>query len=226
MEDKIEKIKKVSRKEGTAKIIEPQEELQRVAPNKERFDNLIQPQKPEKVAIEQKFEPSKKTSLMDEVRELNSKNDKPTKITPTELVAQTEQVINRIDDVKTQLSTPGASLKESAVPILRNKISHINEGIRIAVSHAGGEFKEAPLPPVGPKENPISRFIGYLTDGQYQLQTLATQVEGIAGRKDFNPAILLLLQIKIGMVQQELEFFSGVLNKALESTKTIMNVQV
>jgi len=37
---------------------------------------------------------------------------------------------------------------------------------------------------------------------------------------------LLAVQVKLSFVQQELEFFTNVLNKALESTKTIMNIQV
>jgi hypothetical protein len=227
MEDKIEKIKKVTRKEGLAKVVEPQEELQRLAPNKERFDNLVQPQKSEKIADEIKSrDPSKKTSLMDEVREVNSKESKP-RVTPTELVAQTEQAVNKIDDLKAQLSEPGATLRESAVPILRNKISHINEGIRIALSHVGSEFSEK-ITPIAPKENVIARFLGLLTDGQYRLQNIAqaVQVMSTDTSREINPARLLLMQIKVGQIQQELEFFAGVLNKALESTKTIMNVQV
>jgi hypothetical protein len=229
MEDKIEKIKKVGRKEeGMAKVIEPQEELERLAPNKERFDNLMQPPKPEKVVNEAKLDPSRKSSLMDEVRELNSKTEKPTRITPTELVAQTEQTVNQIEDLKSKLSAPGASLRESTVPILRNKLSHVDESIRIALSHAGTEFPEKATPPIVPKENVISRFLGLLTDGQHRLQTVGTDVARLAAdtSKEINPARLLLIQIKVGQIQQELEFFTAVLNKALESTKTIMNVQV
>jgi hypothetical protein len=231
MEDKIEKIRKVSRKEGAAQKFEPQEELQRVAPNKERFDNLVQQQaqQPEKIAEDRKFDPSKKTSLMDEVRELNSKTDKPTKVTPTELIAQTEQAINRIDDLKAQLQTPAATIKESAVPLLRNKLTHIDESIRVALSKAGSEFSEAvpSVTPVGPKENPMARFLGMLTDGQSKLESLAGEVERMAlNGHDINPATMILVQIKVGYIQQELEFFAGLLNKALESTKTIMNVQV
>lgn len=228
MEDKIEKIKKIARKDGAAKIIEPQEELARLAPNKDRFDNLMQPAKPEKIAQEAKFDPSRKTSLMDEVRELNSKTDKPTRITPAELVAKTEQTVQQIQDLKSKLSAPDTSLKESAVPILRNKLSHVDESIRIALSHAGSEFPDKPTVPIVPKENVISRFLGLLTDGQYRLQTLGVDVERIAADKtsEISPAKLLLIQIKVGQIQQELEFFTAVLNKALESTKTIMNVQV
>jgi hypothetical protein len=37
---------------------------------------------------------------------------------------------------------------------------------------------------------------------------------------------MLRIQLKVGYITQEVEFFTAVLNKALESTKTIMNVQV
>ncbi len=228
MEEKIEKIKKVSGKEAVAKVVDVQEEIQRVAPNKDKFDNLMQPPPKSEEQITQKFDPSKKTSLMDEVRELNSGSDKPTRVTPTELIAQTDQVISQIDTLKSQLSQPDLSIKSSAVPLLRNKLSHIDESIRIAASHAGTEFPEAQVAPVQPKENAISRFLGLLTDGQYKLQRLSQDVEAISGTslKDINPAKLLLMQIKVGQVQQEIELFTALLTKSLESTKTIMNVQV
>ena len=71
------------------------------------------------------------------------------------------------------------------------------------------------------------RFLGFLTDGQHQLNTLATQVENWHLNKvEITPATMLSLQIKVGYLTQELEFFSSLLNKSLESTKTIMNVQV
>ena len=40
------------------------------------------------------------------------------------------------------------------------------------------------------------------------------------------PANMLAIQMKMGYVQQQIELFTSLLNKALESTKTIMNVQV
>ena len=82
--------------------------------------------------------------------------------------------------------------------------------------------------PIVPKENVISRFLGLLTDGQYRMQNIAQAVNFMASdtTREINPAKLLLIQIKVGQIQQELEFFAAVLNKALESTKTIMNVQV
>lgn len=226
MEDKIDKIKKVGRKEAGLKTMIPEEELQRVAPNKERFDNMMQAPKPEKIVIDKQLEPSKKTTLMDEARRVNTKESKA-RVTPAELIAQIDQVNNQIDDIKGKLKTPGLEIKSSVNTLMRNKISHVDENIRIALSQTGSEVPNKAVIPVGPRENPISRFLGMLTDGQYRMQTIAGDVERMALNKhDINPATLLLVQIKVGYIQQELEFFAGLLNKALESTKTIMNVQV
>jgi len=223
--EKIEKVKKVTK--AAAKGVElplPAEELARVAPNKEQFDNLLKQAKNEKVTLE-KNDPSRR-SLLDEVRDMGTRNDKPTVITPTELVAQAEQAANKMGEMKNALQQPGATLRDSAVPLLRNKISHIDENIKIALNKAGVEVKGA-TPVAPPSDNPVMRFLGFLTDGQYQLGTLATEVDKWHLNKvDINPATMLSLQIKVGFITQEIEFFSSLLNKALESTKTIMNVQV
>jgi hypothetical protein len=177
-----------------------------------------------------KFDPSTKSSLIDQVGDLGAKSSKPTRLTPVELVAETEKATNQIDEIKAKLSVPDVGLRETAVPILKNKISHIDESIRIALSHTGSEFSEtqAASPATAVKENPIERFLGLLTDGQSKLQSLAGDLQMMASNKtsEINPAQLLLIQVKVGYIQQELEFFSGMLNKGLESTKTIMNVQV
>ena len=224
LEDKIEKVKKISKAEQKVVTPEVAEELQRVAPNKDHFDDLMRHKKPEKVGLE-KVDPSRGSSLVDEVQASGSKIDKPTVVTPTELIAQTEQAVTKMEGLKTKLQQPGAELRESAVPLLQNKLTHIDENIKVALNKAGVEHK--PVAPVEPSNNPIMRFLGFLTDGQYQLNTLASQVESWhLNGKEITPAAMLSLQIKVGYISQELEFFSSLLNKTLESTKTIMNVQV
>lgn len=224
MEDKIEKIKKISKATKGVELPMPAEELARVAPNKEHFDDLLKQNKPEKIVLD-KQEGTPRNSLMDEVREVGSRNDKPTVVTPAELIAKTEQVTHRMGELKARLEQPGIQVKESAVPLLNNKLSHIDENIKIALKKTGTET--APMSPVAPSDNPIMRFLGFLTHGQYQLNTLAMEVEKWhLNGKEITPAAMLSLQIKVGYITQELEFFSSLLNKALESTKTIMNVQV
>lgn len=225
--EKIEKVKKVTNAGKAIDIPEVIQDVTRLSPNKEHFDDLLKQaqNKPEKVSMEE-IDPAKRGSLLDQVRETGSRTDKPTVITPAELVAQTEQASNRIEGLKMALQEPGAQVRESAVPLLQNKLTHIDENIRVALNKAGVEqrvesFKTAP------STNPVMRFLGFLTDGQYQLNTLSTEVEKWHLNKvEITPATMLALQIKVGYITQELEFFSSLLNKALESTKTIMNVQV
>lgn len=224
LEDKIEKVKKISKAEQKVLTPEVAEELQRVAPNKEHFEDLLKHNKTEKVGLE-KAESNKSSSLLDHVQASGSSIDRATVVTPPELIAQTEQAVTKMEGLKNQLQQPGAELRESAVPLLQNKLTHIDENIRVALNKAGVEHKA--VAPVEPSNNPITRFLGFLTDGQYQLSTLATQVENWhLNGKEITPAAMLSLQIKVGYISQELEFFSSLLNKALESTKTIMNVQV
>jgi hypothetical protein len=223
--DKIEKVKKVTSAGKAIDIPEVIQEVARQAPNKEHFDDLLKQtqQRPEKIALE---DTPKQNSLMDEVRAQGTRTDKPTVVTPTELVAQTEQAVNKLEGLKMALQEPGAQLRPSTVPLLQNKLIHIDENIKVALNKAGVEHKIQTAAAV-PSNNPIMRFLGFLTDGQYQLNTLSTEVEKWHLNKvEITPATMLSLQIKVGYITQELEFFSSLLNKALESTKTIMNVQV
>jgi len=223
-EDKIEKIEKISRGTKIIAPIPPQEELTRLAPNKEHFDKLLadqslEAQKP-KVSSD-----TRQNSLMDEVGAVSGKRV-PEKVTPAELLSKTEQTVKKFQEVKAKLETPGLEITDASKPMLRNKLTHVDEGVRVVLSKAGLEYQE-PAPGIAAKENPVLRFLGLLTHGQYQLQTLATQVEQWhLNKTDLNPATMLAMQIKVGYIQQELEFFSSLLNKSLESTKTIMNVQV
>lgn len=222
--EKIEKVKKITKSTKPVEKLVTEEELKRIGPNKEQFDKLmVEKQQPDKIKPE-KVESSKVKSPIEELRDISSSKIKTTRVTPPELIAQTQEAINKMEDIKGTLKTPDAQVKESLVPLLDGKLTHVNEGIQAALSRTGSEYK---APVVASTENPVLRFLGFLTDGQYKLQTLAQDVERMHLKKDdINPAALLAIQIKVGYITQELEFFSSLLNKALESTKTIMNVQV
>lgn len=221
--EKIEKINKLKKAAKQAPVTAG-EELQRMAPNKEHFDKLMTDNS-KKVSPETKIEATSKGNSPIEVQQANSNSIKTQKVTPAELLTQTQETVKKFEDPRSKLQVPGAKVKEAAVPLLHNKLTNIDEGVRIALSKAGLEYKET----FGQDTsgNPILRFLGMLTDGQYKLQTLATEVERWHLNKvEIDPAAMLSVQIKVGYIQQELEFFTGLLNKALESTKTIMNVQV
>ena len=75
--------------------------------------------------------------------------------------------------------------------------------------------------------SPAHKFLSYLTNSQYQLEHLNDQIDYINSTgKDITLGNMLALQMKMGIVTNQVEFFTGLLSKALESTKTIMNIQV
>lgn len=227
--ESIDKIEEISASLDTKRVEQLEiEEPQRAAPNKERFDDLMgleqqrtpAPVKTETAAVE-------KISLMDQIRDINHKVDVVGRASPQTLVAQAQEVIKQIEDVKTRLATPDLELKDSVQSILKNKLSHIDESLKVALNRAGIEYTSQDLAAKPNLVNPIERFLGFLTHGQYQLQKLSSDVEMMhLNNTEISPASMLAIQIKVGYIQQEVEFFANMLNKALESTKTIMNVQI
>lgn len=220
--DKIDRIKKVSQQLKERPVQEP---------NKDYFESLMRQRRVTVednagIATQQKTE-AKNTehTLFDEVRELNKKADHATRSSPNELAAQAEDVIAQIDILKDKLETPNLEIKGSVQTLLRNKLNHIDENLKIALDKAGLDY----VPPEKPTSlaKPIERFLGMLTHSQSQLETLAEDVRTMSVMdKELSPASMLLIQIKVSYIQQEIELFTSMLNKALESTKTIMNVQV
>lgn len=183
-------------------------------------------QKIDDLTAQRATEARRKPTLIEEVRNLHKKVDRVSKGTPEQLVAQARDVIEKIETLKNQLGSPDLKLKGSTQTMLRNKLSHIDDNLKVALENAGVEF-EAPKQFVSPATKPIETFLGYLTNGQEQLKTLASEVGSWSANKgEISPAKMLMVQVKVGMIQHELEFFANLLNKSLESTKTIMNVQV
>lgn len=225
-EEKITSISKIGEEDLDAVQAiskEKYEPLPTATPDKEHFTNLM---------TEEKLIPpveQGKTSLMDAVRDMNYKGPlSEGKITTQSLLAQTEQVMTKIEQVKQALEAPNINIKTSThVKLLENKLSHIDESLRIALSKAGTEFAPQTEQLANKGVNPIERFLGYVTDGQWQLENLYGQLSTMgAQNKELSPASMLAVQIKVGQIGQELQLFYSLLSKALESVKTIMNIQV
>lgn len=222
--EKIEEVRKVSNASSARDVeeIDLQQE-ERVAPNKEKFEELLDQNRGLQVAETRHVE-STKVSLVDEVSKLNRKVDSLKGVSQQDFLAQAGDVLKQIDELKSRLDKPGLHLQQDSQNALKNKLEHVDNNLKVALDQAGVEYKS---PEVNKIENPIERFLGFLTDGQNKLSTLANDVNTMHLRRDqISPATMLQMQVKVGLIQQELEFFTSVLNKALESTKTIMNVQV
>lgn len=226
-EDKIERIEKIDESIESIESKESKPEISRVTPDKEHFDTLMREEK--QAAALPGREPGK-ASLMDTVRDMHNSQSKPGQVSHDTLVAETQEAVVKIEEIKHTLESPNINIKGSVQPLLQNKLSHINESLKIALSRAGVEYSptEAAAEVKTPgRVNPIERFLHFLTDGQMQLQNLGSELRIMAmNNKEISPVNMLAIQVKVGQIQQELELFSSLLNKGLESIKTIMNIQV
>lgn len=222
-EDKITQIGKIG---GSKEPLKP-------TPQKGEFDEVVK-QQTEKQELNNAVTESQRApaiertapTLMEEVSRLNSRVDHMTRSSPGELAKQTEDVIAQIGDLKNKLETPDLDLKQSTQSVLRNKIHHIDESLRVALDKAGVEYVQ-PTQETAGLNNPVEKFLGLLSHGQDQLEKLSGHISTIQGDPKLqSPAHMLLIQVKVHQIQQEIELFTAMLNKGLESVKTTMNIQV
>ena len=217
--ENLEKISKVT-KPGAEAI-----EKIKIPANREYFETLMQEgKKPEEIRPEKNEEIDKdKITLMDELSKDYNRSESR-KLSTDTLVAQAEQTVIQIEEAKTTLQDPNLVLKRSVQNILRSKLTHIDHNLKIALDKV--DVKQTAPPELEGLARPVYRFLAYLTHGQDQLMNLSSHVKELGSRDELSMASVLSLQIKVQAVQNEIEFFTNLLNKGLESTKTIMNVQV
>jgi len=226
-EDKVEKISSVSSSDRKAV-----DEISHDSPDalievkKEHFDTLMtQERKQPFIAPASSVDASRKPSLMEEISNFNNKVDTASRSDPKNIAVQATELVAQMDELKNKLSTPNLEIKSSVQNLLQSKLTHIDESLKIALNKAGVEY----VAPVAQKNlsTPIERFLGFLTSAQAGLEGLGNDVERMSLVKgQISPADMLAVQVKVGYIQNEIEFFTALLNKALESTKTIMNIQV
>ena len=282
--DKIESIQKVGEAGGT-KSAGFQEDVERVAPNKEHFQNLINSTSPlQKNAFERVIEQnvhettqiteknpifseqslssqksgsatdqenkrgkqdqedeiesisrsSKSSSSIEasqvagELNKLNADIGNISKASnPAEIKSQAQNIVNQMDKIKGKLSQV-QDIKPSYQTLLRNRLTHIDDNLKIALSKAGVEHPST-VAKTGPESrvNPVTKFIDAISESQVQLENIYKTIEQKAmSGEPLSPATMLTLQLKMGYIQHQVELFSNLLNKALEGTKTIMNIQV
>lgn len=142
------------------------------------------------------------------------------------LLTQVNTAQTTLGDLTNDLNTPKLKLKQSHRWMLNKKLSSANTNLRSANEKLGGN----PGPAVDDQEaqnNPITRFISFVTDGQRQLEEAKQQIHSFgSGGNPIKPADMLLIQIKLSKAQTELEYSSVLLSKAVDATRTLMGVQL
>ncbi|MDP1880017.1 MAG: hypothetical protein Q8K60_03650 [Parachlamydiaceae bacterium] len=283
--DKGESIQKVGETMGS-KPTDLQEDLERTAPNKEHFQNLMNSSDPLKGSIQKWGEAAvvpppdsakenqlvaeegsssqkmgsatdqenqkrgkrdqgedeevsavgssrgKKSSLESSalsrnIEELGSQVSDISKLSPESVKAQANQVIAQMENAKKQLSQPNVEIKASYQTLLRNRLGHIDDTLKIALSKAGVEYVPPPANTKNAKGNVVLQFIEMLTSSQDQIGTLNKTFDDFKDEKgNISQANLMKIQVKMSYVSHQVELFANMLNKCLEGIKTVMNIQV
>ena len=206
-------------------------------PSKVKFDDAVARADPSKVerrdiaaAQEPAIAEAKKPSLMEIATRVTVE---PAKVTPTP-----KTLADQAADLRRQMERPRAvlmdeiqsrpavveNLKPSDIDSLSGHIEHVDRGLRdVSQLTTGVEIGS-----LVPKEkSPAVKFLSFLTESDKKLGNFVDELKGLKmGQQRLTPETLFAVQVKLGFIQTELEFFTATLNKALESTKTLMNVQI
>lgn len=228
--DRVDKVDKVNKSVEAFKRYVNKQTPDGIPADRSYFDSLMrQEAKTHEATQSQQVnvaadQESKRVSILEEARRAAGVTD-PNKPSTVDLLAQAQIAVDRIEGIKADLAAPELQIKNSVQRLLKNKLGDINDNLKVAFAKAGLEY----VPPEqrGLRTNPLVNFLDMLSHGQSNLERLSGHVEALAAREEeIRPMDLLAVQIKVSHVQSELELFSNLLNKALESTKTLMNVQV
>ena len=147
------------------------------------------------------------------------------------LLSQVKSAQTMLGDIHSQLQTKGLKLKKSKRDSLRNRLLDANDDIRAANTKMG---IVSPAPSLLSEQDSssapggiIGKFLGYVTEGQSNLIAAQQQLMQLKSQGDnLKPADFLAIQFKLAHAQQEIEFASIVLSKAVEDLKMLSNIQL
>lgn len=141
------------------------------------------------------------------------------------LMGQMNSTSSVLGDLQTQLNTKNLNLKQSQKYLLRNKLTSANQNLRSAANKSGAEVGDPP--PTSARQSPVTKFLGLITDGQSQLNKTQEMIQNMKlSGGSLSPASLLTIQVKLAKAQQELEYSSVLLSKAVDDIKTMFNIQL
>jgi hypothetical protein len=140
------------------------------------------------------------------------------------LISQVKSSQVMLGDMNNDLQTKNLKLKQSQKYLLRSKLSSANDYLKAANAKMGTETTPAPPTTGG---GIMGKFLNYISDGQSNLAAAQQQLMNLKGKGDaLKPADFLAIQLKLAHAQQEIEYASVMLSKAVDDMKTLMNIQL
>lgn len=148
-----------------------------------------------------------------------------TQPTYNSLTNQVQGAQNSLNDIHTSLNDPNLKLKKSQQYLLRNKMEDANTHLQSVNTKLGANAPGSTNVPAN--SGPIEKFLGYVTDGQNQLESAQNKLGELqSSGQTMKPADMLLVQVKLAQAQQELNYSSIMLSSVVSGIKQFMNIQV
>lgn len=140
------------------------------------------------------------------------------------LTVQSKNMQDSLGNLKNQLNTPNLALKRSQERLLRNKLGDANDYIRGAATKLGVPTPAMKTPA---HAGTTEKLMAYINDGQDKMVSIQQKLdEMMSSGQELKPADMMLVQIKMGQAQQELEYSSTMLGKMVDAIKQLFNIQL
>ncbi len=134
--------------------------------------------------------------------------------------------LSKISDLKNSLSESDLQVRNSTKGLLTKRLSNVSQNLQQALQRAGAD-NNIPLGNPYNIGNPIRGFLDTLINSEKGMKDLGVLMQGMADNADtLSLPGMMAIQIKVNTISREIELFTSLLSKAIEGTKTIMNVQV
>ena len=146
--------------------------------------------------------------------------------TPTfnTLLGQAQATRDTLGTVEQQLNTPNLKFKRSQSHLIRNKLTDANDYLRSATDKLGAD---SPEPRSSAGMSMLGKLLAYVGTGQDQLNVIQQQLHKLSSSgASVNGPDMLVLQIKLSQAQQEVEYSATLVNKMIDSLKTLFSVQL
>ncbi len=141
------------------------------------------------------------------------------------LLSQVKSAQVMLGDMNTDFQTKDLKLKQSQRYLLRSKLKNGNNYLKAANAKMGAETP--PAAPPTPGKGIVGKFLDYVAEGQSNLAAAQQQLMNLKGKGDaLKPADFLAIQLKLAHAQQEIEYASIMLSKAVDDMKTLMSIQL
>lgn len=144
------------------------------------------------------------------------------------LINQAKSAQDGLGIIEEQIHTmknSNGKLKRSQADLLKNKLLDARDYGKAIGEKIKASPQELSKPTHG--QGTLERFLSYVGDGQNQFLAVQEKLTELSSKNEpINPADMLVLQSKLSIAQQEIEYASTLLGKVMTSATTIMNIQL